>query len=38
MINALRDEDKMKRDKEREIEKRVEEEVKKLQEKDREEK
>ena len=38
MINALRDEDKMKQDKEREIEKRVEEEVKKLQEKDREEK
>ena len=38
MINALRDEDKMKRDKEREIAKRVEEEVKKLQEKDREEK
>ena len=35
MINALRDEDKMKQDKEREIEKRVEEEVKKLQEKDR---
>lgn len=38
MINALRDEDKMKQDKEREIEKRVEEEVKKLQEKDKEEK
>lgn len=38
MINALRDDEKMKQDKEREIEKRVEEEVKKLQEKDRKEK